>query len=136
MSSTNAHCPSSLPSESDYATLSPLISNYESRTSDSHPENTVQISQRATRRESFPVSRYDGPLSPTIGVYPRSETSQHLPTESSPLLDHPPASVPQIENIDYNASAENTSNVNMFWEELSVLTKYAIPVFGYAQSFI
>ena len=89
---------------------------------------------RATRRESFPVSRYDRPLNPTTGVYLRSEVSQHLPTETSPLLDHP--LVPQIENGDYSVSAENTSNVNMSWEQLSVLTKYAIPVFGYAPSFI
>ena len=59
---------------------------------------------------------------------------QHLPTETSPLLDHPPVS--QIEdNSDYKAYAENTSTVNMFWEELAVLTKYAIPVFGYVPSF-
>ena len=124
--------PSSLPS--DYATLSRLSSNYESRTPESHPENTVQISRRVTRRESSPVSHYIRPLNPTIGVYPHSEASKHLPTESSPLLDHP--AVPRIEeDRDYNASAENTSTINMFWEELAVLTKYAIPVFGYVPSF-
>jgi MATE family multidrug resistance protein len=58
----------------------------------------------------------------------------HAPTENSPLLNHPP--VPRIEeNID-NASADNLSTVSMFWEELAVLTKYAMPVFGYAPSFI
>ena len=125
--------PSSLPS--DYASFSRLSSNYESRTLESHPENTQQISsRRVTRRESFPVSHYSRPLNPTIGVYPHSEPPQHLPTESSPLLVHPP--VPRIEeNRDCNASAENTSTVNMFWEELAVLTKYAIPVFGYVSSF-
>ena len=124
--------PSSLPS--DYATLSRLSSNYESRTPESHLGNTVQISRRITRRESFPVSHCNRPLNPTIGVYPHSEASQHLPTETSPLLDHPPVS--QIEeNSDYEAYAENTSTVNMFWEELAVLTKYAIPVFGYVPSF-
>ena len=124
--------PSSLPS--DYATLSRLSSNYESRTPESHLGNTVQISRRITRRESFPVSHYNRPLNPTIGVYPHSEAFQHLPTETSPLLDHPPVS--QIEeNSDYEAYAENTSTFNMFWEELAVLTKYAIPVFGYVPSF-
>lgn len=137
MSSTYAHYqgPSSLPS--DYAFLSRLSTNYESRTPESQPENTVEITRRVTRRESFPVSYYNRPLNPTIGVYPHSEASQHLipsPTETSLLLDHPP--VPRIEeNIDYNASADNTSTVNMFWEELAVLTKYAIPVFGYAPPF-
>ena len=131
MSSTFTHYqgPSSLPS--DYAILSRLD---ESRSLDSQPENTVQISRRVTRRESFPVSPYSRPLNPTIGVYPHSEASQPLPTESSPLLDHTP--VPRIEeNRDHNASAENTSTVNMFWEELAVLTKYAIPIFRYAPSF-
>ena len=137
MSSTYAHYqgPSSLPS--DYAILSRLSSNYESRTPESHPENTVEITRRVTRRESFP-KYYNRPLNPTIGVYPHTEASHNLtpsPTETSPLLDHP--SVPRIEeNIDYNASADNTSAVNMFWEELAVLTKYAIPVFGYAPLFI
>ena len=126
---------SSLPS--DYATLSRLSSNYESttRTPESHSENsTVQISRHVTRRESFPVSHDNRPLNPTIGEYPQNEASQHLPTETSPLLDHPPVSRIE-ENSDYKAYAENTSTVNMFWEELAVLTKYAIPVFGYVPSF-
>ena len=138
MSSTHAHYqgPSSLPS--NYAILSRLTTNYESSTPESQTTNTVQI----TRRESFPVSHYYRPLDPTVGVYPcvepHREASQHLtisPTETSPLLNHPP--VPQIEaHIVYNGSADNTSTVDMFWEELAVLTKYAIPVFGYAPSFV
>ena len=68
------------------------------QTPESHPENTLQISRRVTRRESFPVSHYDRPLNPTIGVYPYTEPSQHLPTESSHLLVHP--SVPRIEEIE------------------------------------
>ena len=141
MSSTIAHHqdPSSLPS--DYAILSRLNKYNESGTPESQSDNTVQI----TRHESFPasVSHCYEPLNPTIGVYPcvdsvepHSEASQHLtpsPTETSPLLNHP--AVPQIEeNIDYNVS-DKTSTVNMFWEELAVLTKYAIPNFGYAPSF-
>jgi multidrug resistance protein, MATE family len=128
MSSTNPHYqgPSSLPSDHSLST------NYESSIPESQLlENTV------TRRKSFPAS-VSHSLNPTIGVYPHSEAPQHSapsPTETSPLLNHPP--VPRIEqNIDYNASADNISAVNMFWEELAVLTKYTIPVFGYAPSFI
>jgi MATE family multidrug resistance protein len=135
MSSTYAHYPSSLPS--DCAILSRLTTNYEFSIPKSQPENTVQV----TRRKSFPASLshyYYRPLNPTIGVYPHNEASQHLipsPTETSPLLNHPP--VPRIEeNIDYNASADKTSTVNMFWEELAVLTKYAIPNFGYARTIV
>ena len=115
-----------------------LSSNYESRSPESQPENSIQISRRVTRRESFPASHYSGPLNPTIGVYPHNEPlPKHLPTETSPLIDHPLAPVPPIEeNRDYNASAHNTSTIDLFWEELAVLTKYTIPVFGYAPSFL
>ena len=139
MSSTYAHYqgPSSLPS--DYAILSRLNTN--SNESESDTANPVQITRHVTRRESFPVSHYYRPLNPTVGAYPRvdshSEASQHLlhaPTETSSLLNHPP--VPRIEeNID-NTSADNASTVTVFWEELVVLTKYAMPVFAYVSSFI
>ena len=133
MSSTYAHYqgPSSLPS--DYTILSRLSTSYESSTPEFQPENTVQIK----RRKSFPasLSHYYRPLNP---VYPHNEASQHLapsPTEASALLNHPP--VQRIEqNIDYYASADDTSTVNMFWEELAVLTKFAVPNFGYAPLFI
>jgi MATE family multidrug resistance protein len=123
MSSTNVHY-QGLPSNHTLST------NY-----DSQLENT----EDSESTPSFSSSGSQSP-NPTIGVYQQSEAPQHLahlPTETSPLLNHPP--VPRIEqNIDYNASADhdNTSTVNMFWEELAVLTKYAIPVFGYAPSFI
>ena len=138
MSSTIAHHQGSSSLPSDYAIISRLNTYHESSTPESQSENTVQI----TRRESFPASvvHYYRPPNPTIGVYPcvdsvepHSEASQHLTsssTETSPLLNHP--TVPRIEeNIDYNVS-DKTSTVNMFWEELAVLTKYAIPNFGYA----
>ena len=142
MSSTHAHYQGSSSLPSNYPILSRLSTNHESSTPESQPANTVQITRHITRRESFPVSHYYRPLNPTIGVYPcvepHSEASQYLtpsPTETSPLLNHPP--VPRIEeNIDYNVSADNTSTVNMLWEELVVLTKYAIPVVGYEPSFI
>jgi multidrug resistance protein, MATE family len=138
MSSTYAHYqgPSSLPS--DYAILSRL--NTDSNEAESDLANTVQT-RHVTRRESFPVSHYYRPLNPTIGTYPRvdshSEASQHLlhaPTETTSLLNHPP--VPRIEeNID-TTSADNVSTLTVFWEELVVLTKYTMPVFGYTSSFI
>ena len=114
-----------------------LSTNYESSVPESQvsrlefPENIVKI----FRRESFPAGIY--PCADS--VKPHSEASQHSPvtpspTETSLLLNH--QCVPRIEeNTDYNAFADNTSTVNMFWEELSVLTKYAIPNFGYAPFF-
>lgn len=127
MSSTYARYqgPSSLPA--DYGILSRLTN--ESST-ESQPTNTV-----TRRRESFPASHYHKCLNPTIGIYPRvdshSETSRHLihpPTETSPLLNTPP--------MPDNVSVDNPSAVTMMWEELTVLTRYAIPVFGYVSQFI
>ena len=135
MSSTYAHYqgPSSLPS--DYAILSRLSTNYESSTPEAQPENSLQIPRR---RGSFPEERYYRPLNPTIGVYPRVDphggTPQHLahsPTETSPLLNNLP--VPRIEeNRDGDTFADKASKLTMFQEELAILTKYALPVFGYA----
>ena len=98
----------SLPS--DHAIISRLSSNYESWSPESQP---------------------------TIEVHPNNEPLQHLPTETSPLLDRPLAPVPPIEeNVDYNASADKTSTVNLFREELVILTKFTIPAFGYAPSLL
>jgi multidrug resistance protein, MATE family len=132
MSSTYAHYQGSSSLPSDYAILSRPSTSYQPTTIlEPHPENTLQISRRITRRESFPAEHYYKPLNPTIGVYPRvDEALQHMtrsPTETSPLLP-----VPRIEeNINCNASADNASKITMFWEELAILTKYALPVFGY-----
>ena len=76
-------------------------------------------------------------LNPTTGVSHSdllyNEASQHStqsPTENSPLLNN--SSVQRIEEIaNYDGSADNVSKVTMFWEELIILTKYALPVFGY-----
>ena len=123
MSSTYVHyqAPSSLPS--DYAILSRPSSSYESRSLESQPANP------------YPYR----PLNPTIGASrldPHSEPSHHFaqsPTETSPLLNNPP--VPRIEeNTNCDGSPDNTSKVVMFWEELAILTKYALPVFGYAHA--
>lgn len=132
MSSTYAHYqgPSSLPG--DYAILSRLSSNYDTLESQT-------TTRSVTRRESFPVEHYYRPLNPTIGIShggdPRGEASQHVTqpaTETSPLLNNPP--VPRIE--ENRNSADDASKVTMFWEELAILTKYALPVFGYASSLI
>lgn len=70
------------------------------------------------------------PERPTIGVYPDSERSNaSVPTEHTPLLAPPP--VPRIEEeIDRDPAHDNDSGMMMFWEELPILTKYALPVFG------
>ncbi|KAJ3495861.1 hypothetical protein NLJ89_g10567 [Agrocybe chaxingu] len=49
--------------------------------------------------------------------------------ENTPLLSDPP--VPRIEEpIDRDAAADAGTALEMFWEELVILAKYALPVFG------
>ncbi|KAF8962337.1 mate-domain-containing protein [Flammula alnicola] len=146
MSSTYAHYqgPSSLPA--DYAILSTLNSHHidsaiESDESDEDSTPTIAGSPRhVTRRESFPAAYYYRPHNPTIGSYPRDDRASvaslqtsgvdfTLASETTPLLNNPP--IPRIEeSIDRDPSYDNESKVFMFWEELLILTKYALPVFG------
>ena len=141
MSSTYAHYqgPASLPS--DYAILSRFSSAHEDfEPTDELGEGTPSGTdpRPARRRESFSVSPYFRPLNPTVpvaGVYPQGDSKASTPpTENTPLLSPP---VPRIEEeIDRNVSADNGTSTAMFWEELRILTKYALPVFGYVQLFL
>ena len=133
MSSTYAHYqgPASLPS--DYAILSRFSSDFEptDELREEIPSGTDP--GPVGRRESFSVSPYFRPLNPTVpavGVYPQGDSKASTPpTENTPLLSPP---VPRIEEeIDRNVSVDNGTSTGMFWEELRILTKYALPVFGY-----
>ena len=134
MSSTYAHYQGSSSIPSDLSHLPEHTSVPESQ-----PENTPWAPRQ---RESSPTGHFYRPHNPTTGSYPyvdpHSEASRHLthpPTEATPLLSNPP--VPRIEeNIDTNTSTNASSNITMFWEELTILTKYVLPVFGYAHSII
>ncbi|KAF5336420.1 hypothetical protein D9611_006482 [Ephemerocybe angulata] len=146
MSSTYAHYqgPSSLPS--DYALLSRVAGNHNgeneslSESDDSHDTDGTVTPTKATtsseaavrRRESFPERSFYRPTNPTIGVYPEPE--QHnasVLSEHTPLLAPPPPTVPRIEEeIDRDPAHDNDSKMAMFWDELPILTKYALPVFG------
>ncbi|PPQ68446.1 hypothetical protein CVT26_006033 [Gymnopilus dilepis] len=145
MSSTYAHYqgPSSLPT--DYAIVSRLSGYQENNapTVDEEPSTppTEEDSNRhVTRRESFNNAFYYRPLKPTIGSYPtegqaevpdrtNSLAALALPSETTPLLSNPP--IPRIEeSIDRNPAGDNESMISMFWEELWILAKYALPVFG------
>ena len=135
MSSTHAHyqCPASLPS--DYA----ILLHFSSAHKDFEPTDELQeelpsrTDPRPIRhRQSFSVSLYFHPFHPTVpvvGVYPQRDSKASTPpTENTPLLSPP---VPQIEEeIDRNVLADNGTSMVMFWEELCILTKYALPVFG------
>lgn len=154
MSSTYVHysAPSSLPS--DYALLSRYAAAHdvENNTNDgnsndepvmdgpsNHPDddmynpNSVPIPGRRTpvRRSSFPTL-YVTPFNPTTGPLPdksgyRSGPHPSKPSENTPLLG---PLVPRIEEeVDKNDRDEPA--VSMLMEEIRILGKYTLPVFGF-----
>lgn len=133
MSSTYAHYqgPASLPS--DYAILSRYAapdSVSEDESEDERPmRETGGSTPRIPRRTSFPSS-YLRPRNPTMGPLPQNHPSSSLgsdTTETTPLLA---PLVPRIEEeVDENDDSNETA-LKMFWEELRILTRYALPVFG------
>lgn len=80
-------------------------------------------SPRILRRSSFPTS-YLRPPVPFADerVLPKSRFA----TENSPLLG---PLVPRIDE-ETNRNASHNVAMIMFWEELHILTRYTIPVFG------
>ncbi|KAG6864899.1 hypothetical protein C0991_006469 [Blastosporella zonata] len=51
-----------------------------------------------------------------------------IPTENTPLLNPP---VPRIdEPLDHSSMSAKQTTTVIFWEELRILTRYALPVFG------
>ena len=138
MSSTYAHYqgPSSLPS--DYALLSAFNSNNDLADSESDPDSdTDSLNPARRRRRSFSNAYYYRPPRPTIGSYPRQDLSDAIsngrlaiiPSETTPLLSNPP--VPRIEEPTDDCGAENGSDLLMLWEEMLILARYSLPVFGY-----
>ncbi|KAG6915212.1 hypothetical protein DXG01_012683 [Tephrocybe rancida] len=109
MSTAHYQGPASLPS--DYALLS-RFAGIHSEDEDDEAQNGT-----ATPRPQHPIipAKYTIPMPGPI------------PNENTPLLNPP---VPRIdEAIDHAPSANQTAMV-VFWEELRILTRYALPVFG------
>lgn len=156
MSSTYVHysAPSSLPS--DYALLSRYAAAHDQVVEDSdansallsaeiddhddaHEENGVDIrggNPRGPRRGSFQTS-YLAPFNPTMGPLPdeyghRSGPKPSDPNENTPLLAPP---IPRIEEeCDREDASDPHNSSKIFWEEIGILTKYTLPVFGYVYS--
>ncbi|KAI0674131.1 MATE efflux family protein [Trametes maxima] len=154
MSSTYVHysAPSSLPS--DYALLSRYAAAHDLNTErnseeagpsfeveeddsyDPHDSNGIDITgstrRKKSRRSSFPTS-YLTPFNPTMGPLPdktghRSGPNPIDPTENTPLLA---PLVPRIEEeCDGEDTVEPANIVKMFKEEVTILTKYTLPVFA------
>ena len=143
MSSTLAHYqgPASLPS--DYALLSRYAGN--------HLEEQIESDDDLTDNESLPrlnstLRRASAPappclrpqhsLGPMTSHHPHHPHHPHhfahiplpgpIPSENTPLLNPP---VPRIaEPIEQ--TSDDGSKMLIFWEELRILTRYALPVFA------
>lgn len=142
MSATFAHYqgPASLPSDyaivSRYAAAHPdneetIDSEDEDERSISSNNSTERVDSRAhsPRRKSFPSEPYL--RRPTVMTMP----SRHLHrsasnvSETTPLLPAP--DVPRMIESNDGDNSESQTTMSMFWEELRVLTRYALPVYGF-----
>ena len=158
MSSTYVHysTPSSLPS--DYALLSryaaapnirgPPADNDEALASEEQPavsqddvgpgedEREAFLrphTRRVGRRSSFPTS-YIRPINPTMAPLPnkfghRSGPHQPDATETTPLLGPlVPRIQEEVDDEDLRPGSEKRQRA--IWEEIKILSKYTLPVFG------
>ena len=67
------------------------------------------------------------PLETTISIYPQGDSKVSAPpNENTPLI---PPTVPRVEEVGRHGCVD--IDMVMFREELRVLIKYALPVFGY-----
>jgi len=113
---------------SDHAVLPRFSSTHEGPTDDlvSFGDDSTTV----RRRETFPFYPYFCPLEPTIGINPQGDSKASTPpNENTPLILPP---VPLVEEVGRHRSVDIGSSMLMFWEELRILIKYALPVFGYA----
>ncbi|KAL0958292.1 hypothetical protein HGRIS_000439 [Hohenbuehelia grisea] len=137
MSSTFAHYqgPASLPS--DYAIVSRYAAAHPNHVEDedvieSDDENDSFSSEhhsgaRSPRRQSFPAEYYLRRPTIMVGDAPamHGRQSSHM-SEHTPLLPAP--DVPRM--VEPHDPHPQHTSMNIFWEELNVLTRYALPVYG------
>lgn len=148
MDSTSAHHqgPASLPS--DYALVSSYVHHNGLAMSDQPPleESTSDTTSAPhngrpglpIRRSSAAHRRPSHTSTITMGNAMKDIPSikNVLPSETTPLLSPNPP-VPRIEEpIDRDASLDNESRIKMIREELPILTRYALPVFGSVPPFL
>ncbi|KAH9946486.1 MATE efflux family protein [Amylocystis lapponica] len=152
MSSTYVHysTPSSLPSDyavlSRYAAAHPDVEDIEDHAVASDAESVSEAPPGhapfldiprsrsvESRRRSFPT-HYVTPFNPTSNGPLPDKTGHHSgpkdphATENTPLLA---PLVPCIaEEVDGHDGSQPDSTTNMYREELAILTKYTLPVFG------
>ena len=110
---------------SDYVDLPRFSSSHEGPT-----DGLVSFgndSTTARRRGTVPFYRHFCPLEPTISIDPQGDSKVSAPpNENTPLI---PPTVPRVEEVGRHGCVD--IDMVMFWEELRILIKYALPVFGY-----
>ncbi|KAG6831475.1 hypothetical protein H0H92_010384 [Tricholoma furcatifolium] len=105
MSSAHYQGPASLPS--DYALLSRLTA--------AHADHDDEANDFDDLRPTSPRPKNPIPMSASS------------PSENTPLLNPP---VPRIEEPSDHTIPDDGQVMRIFWEELRILTRYALPVFG------
>ncbi|KAF8067575.1 hypothetical protein FPV67DRAFT_1401306, partial [Lyophyllum atratum] len=122
--------PASLPS--DYALLSRYAGNRpEPGEQDRIEEADQEGYTRATSINGSPtISPRPRPMNPTMS-HPNHFTDIPMPgpaaSENTPLLNPP---VPRIDESAREQTSDNDKPLHIFWDELRILTRYALPVFG------
>lgn len=142
MASTLAHYqgPASLPS--DYALLSRYAGNHieEQTLRDDELTDSEDTPQRRPSSTSI-LRRASAPAPPPLrskhSIGAMTSHPHHfahiplpgpIPSENTPLLNPP---VPRIDE-SIERTSESGSKMLIFWEELRILTRYALPVFALA----
>ncbi|KAL0575224.1 ethionine resistance protein [Marasmius crinis-equi] len=135
---THYQGPASLPS--DYALLSRYASRNEqsvhedsdgSSDSESDDENSTLNASPALSSPRFSVPRRRRPSRVTMGLSTEPAIERVMapradPNENTPLLEPPRI----VEDVERNDFLTHESSAQMFRDELRILTKYSLPVFG------
>lgn len=144
MSSTAAHYqgPASLPS--DYAIVSRYAGHYpdgieaqDRIESDSDYEGGEDVPERTSstsqiRRSSMP-STQRRPNRPTTYSNPHPHHFNNISMPGPAASENTPLLNPAVPRIDeqFESTSRHAGNMIIFWEELRILTRYALPVFGF-----
>jgi MATE family multidrug resistance protein len=96
---------------------------------------TASLRARSPRRKSFPTSFIRPPPS-TIPSMNFKSTPDKDPSTENGAAENTPLLVPRIEEGQSGDEDRTKSNTAMFWEEMRILSKYTLPVFGLVSSLV